>query len=205
MIDKKQSGVMNYLMSPEARLTIIIPILIYNIAFWWLGAGMAVVLTACYSGLLEVFSKRPGSFSIISIILVSGIIHYFYLNGYSFFGIDKEGVFLSVGGAISVVLVFSFYSLIGRPVIRTQAENAMPRLTQLSSYGTPKYCRVWQEISLVWVLVYIVKAVMVIFIYKTQPSLSNDFVFVFSWPLTLIMIAFSIYWPKLRWSTTKIA
>jgi len=196
---------MTYLMSSEARLTIIIPILIYNIAFWKFGAGMAVILTACYSGLLEVFSKRPGSFSIISIIIVSGVIHYLYLNGHTFFGINEEGVFLSVGGAFSVVLVFGFYSLIGRPVIRTQAENAMPRLTQLPSYGTPKYCRVWQEISLVWMLIYALKVGVVIFVYKTQPHLSNDFVFLFSWPLTLIMIAFSVYWPKLRWSTTRVA
>lgn len=200
MTDTKTMGVMSYLMSSEAKLTIIIPIIIYNIAFWTLGAGAALIITACYSGLLEMFSKRVGSLAIIALILVSGTIHYLYIKGYTFFGLNQEAVFLSVGGSLSVVLVFGFYSLIGKPVVRTQAENAIPELTQLSFYGTKKYTQVWQEISLVWIITYVLKAIFIVFLSKHYPELTNRFVFMGAWPLTLLMIVFSFYWPKCRWT-----
>ena len=135
MSDKKSMGINGYLLSREARMTIIIPI--YNIAFWVLGAGLALIITACYSAALEMFSRRTGSLAIIALILTSGCVHYLYLHGYRFLGIGEESVLLSVGGSLSVILVFGFYSFIGRPVVRTQAENALPRLTQMSVYGTP--------------------------------------------------------------------
>ena len=112
MSDKKSMGISSYLLSREARMTIIIPILIYNIAFWVLGAGLALIITACYSAALEMFSRRTGSLAIIALILTSGCVHYLYLHGYRFLGIGEESVLLSVGGSLSVILVFGFYSLL---------------------------------------------------------------------------------------------
>lgn len=86
----------SYLRTPEARMTIIVPILIYNITFWGVGAGMALVATACYLAVMEIFSKRSGSLSIIALILVSGSTHYLYLHGYTLFDIKQESVFLLV-------------------------------------------------------------------------------------------------------------
>ncbi|MGO2513520.1 hypothetical protein [Marinomonas polaris] len=198
--DKKSIGVMSYLLSPEARLTIIIPIFLYNIAFWYFGAGPALLVTACYSGLLEILSKQPKSLSIIALILISGSAHFLYLNGYSFFGIEQESVFLSVGGSITVIVVFCFYSLIGRPVVRTQAENALPSLKQSPFYGTKKYNRVWQEVSLAWIIAYGIKGIIVVMLSQDMPTYANSAVFFGAWPLTLLLIAFSYYWPSFRWS-----
>ena len=111
MSDKKSMGISSYLLSREARMTIIIPILIYNIAFWVLGAGLALIITACYSAALEMFSRRTGSLAIIALILTSGCVHYLYLHGYRFLGIGEESVF--IWGGFSVILVFGFYSFIG--------------------------------------------------------------------------------------------
>ncbi|NUW70255.1 hypothetical protein [Vibrio coralliilyticus] len=205
MSDKTSMSVWSYLLSSEARMTIIVPILIYNLTFWGVGAGAALIVTACYSALLELFSKRSGSLSIIALILVSGTIHYLYLHGYTLFGVDQESVLLSVGGSLSVIAVFGFYSMIGRPVVRTQAENALPRLKQLPVYGSPKYAQVWQEISLVWILAYAVKALLVIKFSRDMPDYADYFVFIGAWPLTLAMIAFSFYWPGFRWSSEASA
>lgn len=204
MSNKTALSVWSYLLSSEARLTIIVPITIYNAIFWTLGAGLALIVTACYSAVLEMFCKRSGSLSIIALILVSGSVHYLYLHGYRFFGINQESVLLSVGGSLSIILVFGFYSLIGRPVVRTQAENALPRLTQLSVYGTTQYAKVWQEISLVWIIAYTVKAILVVKFSHDLPDYTDYFVFVGAWPLTLAMISFSFYWPSYRWASEKV-
>ena len=203
MSDKKSMGISSYLLSREARMTIIIPILIYNIAFWVLGAGLALIITACYSAALEMFSRRTGSLAIIALILTSGCVHYLYLHGYRFLAIGEESVLLSVGGSLSVILVFGFYSFIGRPVVRTQAENALPRLTQMSVYGTPKYARVWQEVSLAWMFAYAVKALLVVVLASDLPNYADYFVFVGAWPLTIAMICFSFYWPSFRLASEK--
>lgn len=203
MTDKKPIGAMSYLLSTEARLTIIIPIVIYNLAFWFSGAGTALLLTACYSGLLELFSKQAKSLSIIALILISGSAHFLYLNGFTFFGIEQESVFLSVGGSITVIFVFSFYAIIGRPVIRTQAENALPSLKQSPFYGTAKYDRVWQEVSFVWIIAYGLKGVLVVLLSQDMPTYANSAVFFGAWPLTLLLIVFSYYWPDFRWSSAS--
>ncbi|NLU99090.1 hypothetical protein B6N13_13485 [Marinomonas sp. UCMA 3892] len=203
MTDTKSIGAMSYFLSPEARLTIIIPVILYNIAFWSLGAGAALLLTACYSGFLELFSKQAQSLSIIALILISGCAHFLYLNGFTFFEIKQESVFLSVGGSITVIMVFSFYSLIGRPVVRTQAENALPSLKLSPFYGTAKYDRVWQEVSLAWILTYGLKGVLVVILSKDMPHYSDFAVFFGAWPLTLLLIIFSYYWPSFRWSSLK--
>ena len=205
MSKEKPFNIWTYLLSKQARLTIIVPLILYNLAFWWLGAGTALVITACYSAGLELICKHTGSLAIIALILVSGSIHYLYLQGYHLFGIAQEGVLLSIGGSLSVILVFGIYSLLGRPVIRTQAENAMPRLTELPVYGTRAYSTVWQEISLVWIIIYALKALLLIHLSKTSPADTNGYVFLSAWPLTLVMIAFSIYWPRFRWSPKRQA
>ncbi|WP_337969481.1 hypothetical protein [Vibrio pectenicida] len=203
MSNKNPIGIGSYLLSHEARMTIIIPILLYNIVFWVLGAGPALIITACYSAMFEVFSQRTGSLSIIALILISGCVHYLYLHGYRFFKIGEESVLLSVGGSLSVILVFGFYSFIGRPVVRIQAENALPRLTQLPVYGTPKYAQVWQEVSIAWIFAYAVKALLVVMLSSDLPNYADYFVFIGAWPLTIAMIIFSFYWPSFRLASEK--
>ncbi|MEQ9903576.1 hypothetical protein [Pectobacterium aroidearum] len=193
--------VWQYLRSRDALLTIIMPIVIYNIAFWQGGAGVALLITAVYSGVLQYFSRQKGSLAIIALILMSGFSHYLYLKGYNLLGIEHESVFLSISGAVSMVVVFGFYSLRGRPVIRTLAEQATPTLKTLPVYDTPLYAKVWHEISLCWILVYLLKAIM-IYTLSTFPQLPMDLIVIISgWPITLMMVAFSFQWPKYRWAS----
>lgn len=92
-MSQRSMTIWHYLMSRDACITIITPIVLYNIAFWWGGAGFALLLTAIYSGAVEIFNKRSGSLSVIALILVSGVSHYLYLRGYAPFAIKKENVF----------------------------------------------------------------------------------------------------------------
>ena len=74
-MSQRSMTIWHYLMSRDACITIITPIVLYNIAFWWGGAGFALLLTAIYSGAVEIFNKRSGSLSVIALILVSGVSH----------------------------------------------------------------------------------------------------------------------------------
>ncbi|MFW5404935.1 hypothetical protein [Pectobacterium carotovorum] len=78
----------------------------YNIAFLQWGAGVALLITAIYSGVLQLISRWQGYLPIIALILVSGLSHYLYLEGVILFDIHQESVFLSVSGAISTVIIF---------------------------------------------------------------------------------------------------
>ncbi|MEY4922664.1 MAG: hypothetical protein ACRCUG_03550 [Yersinia sp. (in: enterobacteria)] len=200
-MNQKPMTVWHYLSSRDARITIIIPIMLYNIVFWWGGAGVALLVTALYSGTVELLNKRSGSLSVIALILVSGFSHYLYLHGYAPFAIKKENVFIAVSGAASVVMVFGIYSLMGRPVIRTLAEQAMPRLKNIPAYGTPQYARAWHEVSIAWLLVFLLKAVGVYVLSRREDLPLDTIIFMTGWPLTLLMVLFSFYWPKYRWAS----
>ncbi|MBH2547223.1 hypothetical protein I5Q23_20130 [Serratia marcescens] len=200
-MSQRSMTIWHYLMSRDACITIITPIVLYNIAFWWGGAGFALLLTAIYSGAVEIFNKRSGSLSVIALILVSGVSHYLYLRGYAPFAVKKENVFLAVSGASSVVVVFGFYSLVGKPMIRTLAEQAMPRLKDIPVYGTAQYAKVWHEVSLAWILVFLLKAVGVYGLSMREDLPVDTIIFICGWPLTLLMVLFSFYWPKYRWTS----
>ncbi|MFJ5391596.1 MULTISPECIES: hypothetical protein [Pectobacterium] len=83
---------------------------------------------------LQLISRWQGYLPIIALILVSGLSHYLYLKGVILFDIHQESVFLSVSGAISTVIIFTIYSIKGRPVIQTLAEQATPALKTLPVY-----------------------------------------------------------------------
>ncbi|WP_108649572.1 hypothetical protein [Dongshaea marina] len=196
-------GIWSYLLSRDARMTIILPIIIYNASFWLWSAGAALVLTALYSGVVELYAKERSSLSIVLLILVSGVCHYLYLHGYTLLGIRQESVFLSVSGALSVVVVFMFYSFIGRPFIRGLAEKSMPRLKTIPAYGTPAYSKVWRELSFLWIVIYLIKAVFIYQVSYHKGLPVELFVLLAGWPLTLAMVFFSFYWPKYRWSSIE--
>ncbi|CAM3687457.1 hypothetical protein [Xenorhabdus thuongxuanensis] len=203
MNQQKPMTIWHYLLSRDAIMTIIIPIVLYNIMFWIMGVGTAVLTVAFYSGGVQLVSRQRSSLAIAVFIMVSGSSHYLYLHGYTLFNISKENVFLSVSGALSVVVVFSFYSLMGQPIIRTIAEKAMPRLKSIPAYGTTLYTRVWHEVTIGWILIFLLKA-MGIYILSRQSSVPIDvIIFISGWPLTFLMILFSFHWPKYRWKSNK--
>ncbi|MDE9486005.1 hypothetical protein [Xenorhabdus bovienii] len=201
MNQQKPMTIWHYLLSRDALMTIIIPIVLYNIIFWIMGAGIAVLMVALYSGGVQLFSRRKGSLAIIVLIMVSGVSHYLYLHGYALFNISQENVFLSISGALSVVVVFSFYSFMGQPVVQTMAEQAMSRLKDIPAYGTALYARVWHEVSIVWILVFLLKAFGVYMLSRQNSVPIDTIIFIGGWPLTLLMVMFSFRWPKYRWKS----
>ncbi|PHM46871.1 hypothetical protein [Xenorhabdus miraniensis] len=201
---KQQSiSIWRYLLSRDAIMTILIPIMLYNIAFRFGGVGIALLLTGLYSLVLKFISKTKGSLIVVALILVSGMSHYLYIHGHKLFTIKQEDVFLSVSGAISTIIVFCFYSLLGRPVVQTLAEQAMPRLKTIAVYGTPLYARVWQEVSMAWILVFLLKAIGLYALSDKGGLPINSLIFLCSSPLTLLMILFSFYWPRYRWKSKR--
>ncbi|AUH01473.1 hypothetical protein CWC46_17655 [Prodigiosinella confusarubida] len=189
-----------YLSSRAALLNIIIPLALYNGALYFSGAGMALLVSAIWAGVLAVLSgDRQATLSVALMILLSGASHYVFLLHPAWLPIQREAVFLALSGALTVTVVFLCYSLRGRPIVRTLAEQAIPTLTTLSVYGTPAYARVWQEVSLAWVTVYLLKAALIYGLYRLTSTWLDAFLLLAGWPLTLAMIFFSFRWPRYRW------
>ncbi|PHM71851.1 hypothetical protein [Xenorhabdus kozodoii] len=201
MNQQKSMTIYHYLLSRDAIMTLIIPIILYNIMYWIMGVGIAVLTVALYSGGLQLVSRQRNSLFIVFFIMASGGSHYLYLHGYTLFNINKESVFLSVSGALSVVVIFGFYSVIKQPIIRTIAEQAMPRLKSIPAYGTALYTRAWHEVTIAWILIFSLKAAGV-YILSFQSNVPIDvIIFISGWPLTILMILFSFHWPKYRWKS----
>lgn len=194
-----QNHLVLYLKSRNAIETIILPIVIYSLVFWTLGAGWALILTGVYGVLSMLFGRQSRSVSVVILLLFSGAFHYLYLSGFKPLGIKDESVFLSLSGALTIIVVFSFYSLMNRPIIQVLAESGMPRLKTLPFYGSPLYLRVWHEVSLVWIIAKLIKLLIVFICYRVNVKGIEEIVFLFSWPFTLCLIVFSVKWPKWRW------
>lgn len=191
---------LHYLRSRSAMLNIVIPLVLYYGALYSMGIGSALVVSAAWATFLVLKNRdRQATLAIVLMILLSGCCHYFFLRQPAWLPVQREDVFLSLTSALTVAVVFLFYSLRGTPVILTLAEQARPELTTLSIYGTPTYRRVWQEISLTWIVVYFGKALLVYLLYHFQSPLLNPSLLVVGWPLTLVMIFFSVRWPRYRW------
>ncbi|OTA21553.1 hypothetical protein Xbed_00299 [Xenorhabdus beddingii] len=191
---------LHYLRSPVALLNIIVPLALYHGALYLFGIGTALLISAGWASFLALQSKnRQATLAVVLMILLSGLCHYLFLRHPAWLPVQREDVFLSLSSALTIAVVFLFYSLRGEPVIQTLAEQARPQLRTLNIYGSPAYFRVWQEISLTWVAVYLCKAILVYLLYYLHSSLLNTSLPVVGWPLTLAMIFFSVRWPRYRW------
>ncbi|MCL1123239.1 hypothetical protein [Shewanella surugensis] len=199
MNESNQSHLLRYLTSRNALETILFPIVIYSLLFWSLGAGWAVIGTAAYGVCVALIREENSSISVVLLLLFSGGFHYAFSKGFTPLGISEESVFLSVTSALTTIVVFSVYSIINRPIIRVLAESGMPQLKSLPIHGTRLYNRVWHEVSLVWIIATIFKLLAVLVCYKEGLNSMDFLVFLFSWPYTLALIAFSVKWPKKRW------
>ncbi|WP_338883089.1 hypothetical protein [Xenorhabdus sp. TH1] len=191
---------LHYLRSRTALLNIIIPLALYYSALYLFGIGTALLVSAVWAAFLALQSKnRQATLAVVLMILLSGLCHYLFLRHPAWLPVQREDVFLSLSGALTVAVVFLFYSLRGESVIQILAEQARPQLRTLNIYGSPAYFRVWREISLTWIIVYLCKAILVYLLYHLHSPLLNTFLLVVGWPLTLAMICFSVRWPRYRW------
>lgn len=191
---------LHYLSSRAAMLNIVVPLMLYYGALYSIGIDAALLASAGWAVFLALQSNnRQATLSVVLMVLLSGFCHFVFLRHPAWLPVQREDVFLSLTGALTVAGVFSLYSLCGTPVIQTFAEQARPQLTTLNIYGTPIYRRVWQEISLTWIAVYLGKAMLIYLLYHFHSSSLNTSLFVVGWPLMLAMIFFSVRWPRYRW------
>ncbi|WP_299005489.1 hypothetical protein [uncultured Shewanella sp.] len=195
----KQSILLRYLSSRSALENIIVPIVLYSVIFWCFGAGWAVISTAIYGVCIALFREGESTLSVVLLLLFSGGCHYAFSQGFTPFGITQESVFLSASSALGMLIILSIYSLMNRPMIKGLAESGLPYLKTLPIRETALYHRVWHEVSIVWIIAQLFKLLVVlIWAYEGSKSL-NMIVFLLSWPYTVVLIAFSVKWPKKRW------
>lgn len=199
MNEVKQNILLRYLTSRSALETIIVPIMLYSAVFWSIGAGWAVISTAIYGVFIALIRQGDNTLSVVLLLLFSGGCHYAFSEGFTPFGITQESVFLSVSGAFSMLVILSAYSLMNRPMIKSLAESGLPYLKTLPIRETALYHRVWHEVSMVWIIAQIVKFIVVLVWVHEGGHSVDTIVFLFSWPYTVVLIVFSVKWPKTRW------
>lgn len=219
MAQQSSFTLLHYLCSRRGLSDIVIPLVLYNLALYFWGAGIALICTTLWGAVLLFTTRKQhiqdkqgkqdtgqaGVFSVVILILLTGLSHFAYRYDPQLFPVQPENVFLSLSTALLTIIVFAIYALLGRPVIRSLAEQAMPRLHSLPVFGTPLYNRVWHEVSLIWIAALAAKFIIILALYHSGSAHLDISLLLMGWPLTLLLIFFSIKWPRHRWQSNAIA
>jgi len=180
------------ILSRYILMTIILPLVIYNIGEMIYGVGLALILSTVWLVYLNRNFSVGNIYTISSIMILSGAFHFLW-NAYpSLFFIKREDVFLSITGSVSVVLVFVYGMLMGNRTIQNFAEQANPKMKEMPLYGTEKYRRAWLNIDLSWIVALTLKVILLLFFQKYYYLLIGYVVFILGWPLTVFLIYLSV-------------
>lgn len=173
-------------------MTIILPLVIYNIGDMIAGVGLALILSMLWLVFLNRKFSNGNIYAISGVVILSGAFHLLWNTYPSLFFIKREEVFLSITGSISVVVIFSYGLLTGKQTIRNFAERANPKINKIPLYGTEKYRRAWVTIDLIWIVIFSIKVILLLFLQKIDYLSMNYLLFFLGWPLTIFLIYVSV-------------
>ncbi|WP_241650056.1 hypothetical protein [Rosenbergiella collisarenosi] len=180
------------ILSRYILMTIILPLVIYNIGEMIYGVGLALILSVVWLVYLNRKFPIGNIYTISGVMILSGAFHSLW-NAYpSLFFINREDVFLSITGSVSVVLVFFYGMLTGKQTIRNFAEQANPKMKEIPLYGTEKYRRAWMNIDISWIVVLILKVMLLLYFQKYHYLSVGYLMFFLGWPLTIFLIYLSV-------------
>jgi len=173
-------------------MTIILPLVIYNIGEMIYGVGLALILSTVWLVYLNRNFPVGNIYAISSVTILSGAFHFLW-NAYpSLFFIKREDVLLSITGSVSVVLVFVYGMLMGKPTIQNFAEQANPKMKEMPLYETEKYRNAWLNIDLSWIFALTLKVILLLYFQKYHYLSIGYLVFILGWPLTIFLIYLSV-------------
>jgi hypothetical protein len=93
--------------------------------------------------------------------------------------------------ALQSVLMLTVFALIKRPIPMLLAEAFAPALKELHKDNPKPYVWIWQKISFIWIIAFILKAALFQMNFESE-QLFSTLNLVTSWPLMLGLVYFSI-------------
>jgi hypothetical protein len=139
-------------------------------------------------------TKKANIFAIITFIMI-------LLNFLTSFFKDHPSLHIIVKAADQAVFGFIFFGslLLSKPIIlqfvNKETMKKIPEKIQKTHY----FLRAWNIITAMWGAFYILSAVIIIYIGTFDKELEKTVDFCTGWPATLLLLIFSIWFPKYYW------
>lgn len=189
-----------YVFNWKMLLDVWLPMLGYYYILQSYGLVEAITSIAIYGVAIDLLLFRQRNF-VIYILLVVGVIELLAIRFVPNEFIAEVLAYKVSFGALQNAVVFILFSFFNHPIPKIMAERFSPELLMWEEYKKPHYQKVWQEISLVWVLVCIVKSLiffcMATVATESQVAITSQLL---SWPIFASLIYFSLYWSNKRWT-----
>lgn len=187
-----ESNLIRFLTTKQSIVNILFPIIIYSISFYYMNIDSAILLSAAYAVIILLIDRKQAKLPILLLLIITGFFQYSYDIGLFTLHIKNEGVFLAIMNSITLSVIFFLYTFFKYPIIRIFAEMG-------SFFSKPlneKNKKPWVNISYIWVVVYLAKAIVIFIVNKNLPLETSSLVYITSWPLTIFMVYISIKYIK---------
>lgn len=178
------------LFNREAFLSMIFPALIYALTYKVWGLTEAVLVSGVYAFLVSFTLKSTkyitfifALFGLFEIVIVAIVPETWLL----------ETVFIkALVGAFQTSIVFLVFSMMGKPIPQLFAEVASPDLKSWDFSQTVNYRKIWQKVSMIWIMAYLLKAFILIGFYPVDEDTMVALNLTLGWPLHIGLIVFSV-------------
>lgn len=186
------------LRSPIMLFDVLIPLVAYNLISSLWGMWVALVFTVVWAVLNHFTRKRSSPFVII-VVLLLGSFHLVWEYIPQLHFVDQENVAVGILSSLAIILACVFQEkVLDRSPIGDIAEAARPSLLNLKQKNPSFYRNVWSRVSTVWCITYAVKILVLLVVNGCGSDISSEVCTLLNWPMTLLLIVFSIKWPQAR-------
>jgi|GEM_PF-3645483 len=186
------------LRSPIMLFDVLIPLVAYNLISSLWGMWAALVFTVVWAVLNHFTRKRSSPFVII-VVLLLGSFHLVWEYMPQLHFVHQENVAVGILSSLAIILACVFQEkVLDRSPIGDIAEAARPSLLNLKQKNPAYYRNVWKRVSTVWCITYAVKILVLLVVNSGASGISSDVCMLLNWPMTLLLIVFSIKWPQAR-------
>lgn len=163
----------------------------------WLSAGIGAAILWCV-GLFAIQYARTRKTNIWAIAALAMIL----LQLIPVI-VKRDPVMNFVAGAFSsllIALVFLVSVAIGKPLMQVFADQSGARQrTPESIVTSPYYGRAWSIVTAVWAAVYSIEGVVALILIAGKSGAILAFDAFCGWPTTIIMIFFTVRFPRIYW------
>ncbi|MGO1297906.1 MAG: hypothetical protein ACTMIA_11440 [Vibrio sp.] len=182
--------------SKESVLTILVPSLLYFLAYHELGLIDAIVICAIYGIAVTFMNRQLGMISLA--FALSGIVEVVIIEVLPPTAVVEAVQYKVILSAISTAVVFFIFALARKPIPMLMAEISFPKLQSKRLLTGELSLGKWQQVNSVWIVGYLLKCV----VFLSHSHLSQQqlatYTLVFGWPLYVVLIFVSIWIIKSR-------
>jgi hypothetical protein len=177
--------------SRDSFLTILLPSILYFLAYQYVGLMSAVVVTSLYGLLTLLFRKELGMIALA--FALSGFVE-LTIAAFVPREILVEAVVLKLAmGSLSTASVFLVFSWFKKPIPMLVAEITTPALKgSRESTGIPSLIT-WQRVNGIWVFSYLCKSVFLLSVDSVSESELVGYTLALGWPLHVGLIVVSVW------------